>query len=71
MFDTRSTQAILFRSETVTVSGEEPQIEVTLQAAEDASADRNTPLQIQARDPRTEVPLAEVDSTLMIELGGW
>ena len=62
---------ILFRSETVTATGEEPQIEVAVPAVEGANAERSTPLRIQARDPRTEVSLAEADSTLMIELGGW
>ncbi|MCL4835285.1 MAG: PglZ domain-containing protein [Caldilineaceae bacterium] len=64
-------QAILFRSQTVTATGEVAQIEVALRADEGVSAERNTPLRIQARDPRTEVLLAEVECTLMIELGGW
>ncbi|MBW7883553.1 MAG: PglZ domain-containing protein [Caldilineaceae bacterium] len=65
------TQAILFRSEKVTATGERPHLDVPLRVMEGASAARNTPLLIQARDPRTEMPLAQVDSTLMIELGGW
>jgi hypothetical protein len=44
---------------------------VTVETVEGASAERNTPLLIQARDPRNEVLLAETNSTLMIELGGW
>lgn len=67
-----ATHAILFRSRTsVTASGEEAQIEVIVETVAGASADRNTPLLIQARDPRTEMPIAETTSTLMIELGGW
>jgi len=67
-----ATQAILFRSEAVvTATGQESPIEVVLRAEEGVSAERNTPLRIQARDPRSEILLAEAVSTLMIELGGW
>ena len=67
-----TTHAILFRSrEPITASGEGAQIEVSVESVDGAVADRNTPLLIQARDPRTEMSIAETTSTLMIELGGW
>ena len=62
---------ILFRSQMVTATGEEAQLDVVVYAVEGVSAERNTPLRIQARDARTEVVLAEIECTLMIELGGW
>jgi hypothetical protein len=65
------TQAILFRSQPVTATGEDPQMEVALRAVDEVRANRNTPLLIQVRDPRTELPVTETNSTLMIELGGW
>jgi len=66
-----TTHTILFRSQTVTASGDEAQIEIAAPAVEGVSAERNTPLRIQVRDPRTEAVLAETECTLMIELGGW
>jgi hypothetical protein len=65
------TQAILFRSDPRTATTEEAQLEIPLQAVDGASAARNTPLLIQARDPRTELPLDSANSTLMVEMTGW
>ncbi len=66
-----ATHTILFRSQKLTATGEEAQLEVAVHAVEGVSAERNTPLRIQARDARTEAVLAEIECTLMIELGGW
>lgn len=67
----RESQVILFRSESITITGAEVQEEVTLEVEDEVSAERNTPLLVQVRDARTEAVLAEVESRLLIELGGW
>lgn len=67
----RQTRAILFRSLRAVATIDTPLIELTLEMVEGATAERNTPLTIEVRDPFTEQPLAEQEATLMVELAGW
>jgi hypothetical protein len=67
----QQTQAILFRSAPLQVTVDTPQVEVTLQLVEGATAARGTPVSVVVRDPGSEEQLDAHATTLRIELTGW
>lgn len=64
-------RTILFRAEGVQVTPDQERISVSLRVEEGVTAERGTPLRIEARDRATEEILDQADSVLMIELGAW
>jgi hypothetical protein len=66
-----SSQAILFRSEAVTVAPSESAVAVAAAAVEGREAARGTELRIEVRDALTEEIIASAPSKLLIELSEW
>ncbi len=64
-------RTILFRSDGVPVTPDQERVSVSLRVEEGVTAERGTPLRIEARDRATEEILDQADSVLMIELGAW
>ena len=62
---------ILFRSQTVNAHVDRPTQQIELQAERGAVAERGTPILWEVRDARTEEPLYQTQSMLVIELTGW
>ncbi len=64
-------KAILFRSESQTITPDQEQVAITLQPLEDAQAERGTALTIEVRDVRTDEVIATEHTTLMVLLENW
>jgi hypothetical protein len=64
-------RVILFASEPTVAQADRSELEIPLTVNPGVTADRNTKLRIELRDPNTENVIDSVDAKLMIEISEW